>query len=360
MGGDEAKSNLDKFMEEDSCGLVRMSEVEAHAPEFFWWPYLRLGNINLLRGNGGAGKTSLTFALAAAISKGVQPMEMPGRLNISEPGTVIYLGSEDDLPEYKSMLDSNGAEASNILIPKSQIPTLGEIVTIEKMIRTFKAVLLVIDPIQALLPDGVDMNKSNQIRPLLDGLRSVCRQTGCTALILEHLNKMTKTANAYRGSGSMDFYNASRSVMIAGWTADGHRACGHLKSNGAAYGPAIMFDITDCGRLVWRGGDAMVGGEDIVTTRAQTTPPDVPNPYGLLAKKLAEGQGRWEGTANEAITRGPEFGIKEVFSSEAFGRFINRGELDAYGIQATKRRARRGTVYSLEVLRPDDKTDKED
>lgn len=354
MGGDEAKSALDEFMNEGSCGLIRMSEVEAHPPEFLWWPFLRLGNLNLLRGNGGSGKTSLTFALAAAISKGVQPMGMPGRLNIDGPGVTIYLGSEDDLPEYKTMLDANGANSNHILLPTSRIPTLGEISTIEKMIRTYKATMLVIDPVQALLPDGVDMNRSNEIRPLLDGLRTVCRQTGCTVLVLEHLNKSTKSANVFRGSGSMDFYNAARSVLITGWTSEGQRACGHLKSNGAAYGPAILFDIADGGRLIWRGGDSTIDGEDIETARARVAPPDAPNPNGLLARKLVEEHGFWEGTANEGVTRAPEFGLNEVFSAEAFGRFIKKGEnLKPYGVTARRRRANRGAVYSLEVLQRD-------
>ena len=346
---------LDEYMKEedkkkaDSCGLVRMSQIEAHDPEFLWWPYLRLGNLNLLRGNGGSGKTSLTFALAAAISKGVQPAEMPGQLNVDRPGIVIYLGSEDDLPEYRAMLDRNGADPNNILIPSAHIPTLGEMSTIEMMIRRFAATMIVVDPVQALLPDGVDMNKSNQVRPLLDDMRRVCRETGCTALILEHLNKMTKSANAYRGSGSMDFYNASRSVLIAGWTPDGQRVCGHLKSNGANFGPGILFDIDKNGRLAWGGGDSTIGGEDVETTkpRAKIT---APNPYGFLTQKLIEKDGHWKGTPAQAISLASELGVNGVVSPEGFGKFLKQ-DLTQFGARATKQRAGRGTIYSLEAYK---------
>ena len=268
-------------------------------------------------------------------------------MSSSKPGIVIYLGSEDDLPEYRAMLDANGADADNILIPDSHIPTLGEIATLEKMVRTFSATLLVIDPVQALLPDGVDMNKSNQIRPLLDGLRSVCRETGCTALILEHLNKMTKSANTYRGSGSMDFYNASRSVLMAGWTEDGHRACGHLKSNGAAYGPCILFQIDDGGHLVWCGGDQSISGEDIEATRPKEAINPAPNPYEVLVYAIANQRGPWEGTASQAIAISPSLGVGGASSPESFGRFVRTHKVA--GVKCTSKSTNKGTVYRLEV-----------
>ena len=344
---------LDEYMKEDlkkdSCGLVRMSQIEARDPEFLWWPYLHYANLNLLRGNGGSGKTSLTFALAAAISRGEQPAGMPGRLNMDRPGIIIYFGGEDAPEEYRAKLDRNSADPDNILIPSEHIPTLGEIDVIEKMIRSFAATMIIIDPVQALLPEGVDLNKSNQIRPILDGLRGVCRRTGCTALIIEHLNKMSKAANIYRGSGSMDFYNASRSVLIAGWTSDGQRACGHLKSNNADFGPCILFSIDKEGLFVWGGGDSTIGGEDVATTRprAKIT---VPNPYGLLAQRLIEKDGHWKGTPTQAVSLAPELGVNGVVSPEGFGKFLKQDRAQ-FGARATKQRAGRGTVYSLEAYR---------
>lgn len=336
---------LDEFIQETNCGLVRMSDIEPHEPEFLWYPYLRRGNLNLLRGNGGSGKTSFCFAFAAAISNGKQPEQMPGRLNIDRPHAVIYLGTEDDQPEYRAMLDRQGADASNILMPSGHVPTLGEIVTIEAMIRKFDASMLIVDPVQALLPDGVDMNKSNEVRPILDSLREVCRKTGCTALILEHLNKATKSANAYRGSGSMDFYNASRSVLITGWTPDGNRACGHLKSNGAAYGNAIIFDIEQGGRFVWAQSDPTISGEDIITTRPRDLRSNVRNPYNILINALIE-NGAWEGTASEAVSLAASFGIHDYLSSEGFGKAIKGTYIP--GVRCTSRRASRGTIYRLE------------
>lgn len=332
---------LDTFMAEDACGLIRLSTVDPHDPAFIWRPYLRMGNINDLRGNGGSCKTSLSLALSAAITKGIQPEGMPGRLNVDRSRTVIYLGTEDDLPEYRSMLDRQGANVDNVLMPSGHVPTLGEFSVIEKMIRRYDAALVIVDPVQALLPLGVDMNRANDIRPILDGLRDVARRTGCTVLLLEHLNKATKAANAYRGSGSMDFYNGSRSVLITGWTPEGRRACGHLKSNGAPYGPAILFDIDHTGRLIWQGGDPSLDGEDILTTRVQKAAP-VPNPYQLLIDALPR---PWEGTPSEAVALAPSFGISGATSPESFAKAVRA----TAGLKYSSRRTGRGTIYRLEA-----------
>lgn len=338
---------LDKYLAESTCGLVSMATVEPHAPEFLWHPYLRRANLNLLRGNGGSGKTSLCFGLAAAISNGSQPAGMPGRLDLHGPRAVIYLGAEDGLPEYRNMLDRQGAKAEEVYVPNGSLPTLANTVLLESMIVSVKAALLIVDPVQALLPEGVDMNRANEIRPVLDGLRGVCRRTGCTVLLLEHLNKATKTANTYRGSGSMDFFNGSRSVLVTGWTPDGKRACGHLKSNGAAYGPAILFDIGPGGRLDWRGGDASMTGEDILTTRPRETASLAPNPYALLIAALPAETGVWEGTAAQAIGLAASLGIDGATSPEAFGKAVRTLPVDS--VRCTARRTNRGNVFRLEV-----------
>lgn len=355
-------SNVDSFIknkmqvQEDvlsplpTVDLIRMSDVEPREPEFLWFPYLRLDNLNLLRGNGGSGKTSLCFALTAAISNGLQPANMPGVLNIDRPHTVIYLGTEDDQPEYRAMLDRQGADPNNVIMPSGRVPTLGEVATIEAMIRQTQAALLIVDPVQALLPDGVDMNKSNEVRPILEGLRDVCRRANCTALLLEHLNKATKAANTYRGSGSMDFFNASRSVLITGWTPEGGRTCGHLKSNGAAYGQSIIFEIDSKGRFVWADSDPTIGGEDILTTR-MTSKNGLQNPYELLIKGLASGAMAWEGTASEAVSLAPQYGVSGALSGEGFGKALK--SLNVAGVTCTAHRTSRGNIYRIEGAKHD-------
>ena len=100
--------------------LVSLSEVEEKEPEWLVWQYIPKGQINLLAGDGGSGKTTSWCGLAAAVSKGTRaffeaegPNENPfaGR----EPQKVMFFSSEDSL-EYtlKARLRKAGANLDNI------------------------------------------------------------------------------------------------------------------------------------------------------------------------------------------------------------------------------------------------------
>jgi len=88
----------------------------------------------------------------------------------------------------------------------------------------------------------------------LDGLREVCRSTDCTCIIIEHLNKCTKMKAAYRGIGTVDIINASRSAIFVGYhpSEAGKRAAVHIKAN-AGYGDSIAFQIGIDGAFQWCG-----------------------------------------------------------------------------------------------------------
>ena len=159
-------------------------------PKFLWEPYLRLNNLNIVRGDGGAGKTMLVLAILAAITRGKAPDGMPGILHC-EASNVLYLGAEDDLEDYRHRLDLCGCDTRRVFTSRT-LPNLGFLEAMERLIRESSAKAVVLDPIQAFLPPGADMNRANEMRPLLDGLRALCRRTACTAILVEHCNKLSK------------------------------------------------------------------------------------------------------------------------------------------------------------------------
>lgn len=335
--GEAARPLLEKY------GMTSAADVDPEPPRFLWYPYLRLANLNILRGHGSTGKTSLAFALASAITRGIQPAGMPGELRIGEPGRVLYLGAEDDPGSYRCMLDRQNADPANVYMsdPAANGATIANITqasALRDLIAELKIVLLIVDPIQAYL-GSADMNKSSEVRPVLDGLRVVCREMNCTALLIEHLNKMTKAENVMRGSGSMDFFNAARSVLITGWTADGRRACGHLKANGSPLGPAILFDFNADGRLEWRYGDPAIEGKDIETSNPSKRQSQPVNVNAMLIQRIVEQYGAWRGSPARAIGLAPSLGINLPVSPESLGSFLNKGS-QVPGIEIIKDKAR--------------------
>ena len=340
---------------QDDFSLVCMSDVEAKPADFLISPYVRLHNLNLVRGDGSTGKTTLVMSVVAALTTNTQPDAMPGVMNIDTPQTVVYLCGEDELETYAALLKAQGADTDRVFMPRRNVPTLAQLDVIGSMIQGVGADILVIDPIAQFLPQQLDMNRSNHIRPVMEQLRDICRRHHCTTIMVEHLNKQQKTDNVYRGSGSMDIFNASRSVLITGYDRDGNSVCGHLKSNGAAPGPAIRFEIvsTDNGapRLNWLGADEEIDGANVCPSkprfskRRKAIESRTANYMQLLSALV--GETFWEGRTAEAIERAKALGITGDFTAEGLGRFLATTKLKGIRI-ASRRHTSSGTRYRLE------------
>lgn len=104
-----------------AINLVSLDKVEEKEPEWLIKDYLPKNQITILAGDGGAGKTSVWCALAAAVSSGNRSFlehgetENPFTGQFKEPGKVLFFSSEDSA-EYtlKRRLRRNGAKLENI------------------------------------------------------------------------------------------------------------------------------------------------------------------------------------------------------------------------------------------------------
>jgi RecA-family ATPase len=85
----------------------------------------------------------------------------------------------------------------------------------QALIRT-KAKLLILDPIQAYLGGGMDMNRANEARDMTKRLAALAEKYKCAILLIGHMNKAAGNKAAYRGMGSIDFYAVARSVLLIG------------------------------------------------------------------------------------------------------------------------------------------------
>ena len=104
--------------------LMSFGEVQAVPPKYLWEPYLRLDNLNIVRGDGGAGKTMLVLAILAAITRGEAPQGMPGILRC-DASNVIFLGNEDEPEAYRHRLDLCGCIAGRVYTKRdAPLPTL--------------------------------------------------------------------------------------------------------------------------------------------------------------------------------------------------------------------------------------------
>ena len=253
-------------MEENTeLKLINMSDVQAEEIKWLWYPFIAYGKMTIVQGDPGDGKSTLVLNIAAKLSRGER---LEPEMNIDKPVNVIYQTAEDGLADtVKPRLEQAGADCSRISIIDESEKSLSMIdERIEKAIIAAEAGLLILDPIQAYLGGGTDMNRANEARELTKRLGGIAERTGCAIVLIGHMNKGSGAKAAYRGMGSIDFFAVARSVMLIG-RIEGHpdmRAVIQIKNNLAPFGHPKAFELTQDG-FHWIGNyeitaDEVLGG----------------------------------------------------------------------------------------------------
>ena len=245
--------------------LIRMSEVQSQEIEWLWYPFIPYGKLTIIQGDPGDGKTTLVLNIAAGLSKGIGIDET---MQVSEPMNIIYQTAEDGLADtVKPRLESAGADCQRIVVIDESEKSLSMIdKRIEEAIINTNARLLILDPIQAYLGGGMDMNRANEARDMTKKLGLLAEKYKCAIVLIGHMNKATGNKAAYRGMGSIDFFAVARSVLLVG-RVEGQpntRAVAQIKNNLAPLGRSKAFKLEE-GGFQWMGdyeitADELLGG----------------------------------------------------------------------------------------------------
>src|SRR5215475_12167913 len=197
--------------------------VDTIAPEQVFWLWRRripLGNLTILDGDPGLGKTALTLDLAARLSSG---RPLPDDDRIASPTGVVLINAEDGLADtIRPRLDAAGADCRQIVAFDLQhLPILPrDVPLLREAIRDIAASLVVIDPIMGLIAAAFDAYRDQDVRLVLNPLTALAQETGCAILPVRHLTKSPGPKALYRGSGSIAFAAAARSLLVLGEDPD--------------------------------------------------------------------------------------------------------------------------------------------
>ena len=245
--------------------MIRMSEVQSQEIEWLWYPFIPYGKLTIIQGDPGDGKTTMVLNLAAKLSKGEALDE---NMKVTEPVNVIYQTAEDGLADtVKPRLELAGADCERIIVIDESDKSLSMVdERLEQAIVRTGARLLILDPIQAYLGGGMDMNRANEARDMTKKLGALAEKTKCAIILIGHMNKASGNKAAYRGMGSIDFFAVARSVLLVG-RVEGEpntRAVVQIKNNLVAFGHPKAFALSEEG-FQWIGDyeitvDEVLGG----------------------------------------------------------------------------------------------------
>lgn len=236
--------------------LVTMSEVEEKEPEWLINGYIPKGQITIIAGDGGTGKTFVWVDTVAAVSSGGRaffekiPEGSFGEL-MRAPANVLFFSSEDSIEiTLKRRLRKAGADLSRIYSISLKDPRFTDIKfnapILMALISEYKPALVIFDPLQAFIPSSVQMSQRNAMRQIMNPLIALGEKFGTTFLIVCHTNKRAGCYGRNRVSDSSDIWDVSRSVLICGHTNEnGIRYLSHEKSNYGELNETALFSLRD-------------------------------------------------------------------------------------------------------------------
>lgn len=215
--------------------------------DWYWFPYIPVGKLTILGGDPGQGKSFITTALAAAASKG-DPLPGQGE-GTGEITRTLMFTAEDALDDtVVPRLVSMQADLTQIdLFDRPFSLDDAGIAGMKRMIQQGGYTLVVIDPIVAYLGAKMDMNRANEVRPILRALYDLAAELNIALVMVRHMRKMpagTKGGKAiYNGMGSIDFTAAARSELQVDEGSNGQMYLNHIKANSGGKGKSVEYRI---------------------------------------------------------------------------------------------------------------------
>ncbi len=209
---------------EEALGLF-LSEIEAQEVRWLWEKRIPLGKITILDGDPGMGKSLLAINIAACVSAGhPMPDGTPGI-----QGGVILIAPEDGAGDtLRPRLEAAGGDPSQVLllnlvegldakkvrVNDRPFSLSHDLEVLEAEIKRTKAVLVVLDPLTAVLGRRLDASRDQDVREVFTPLAQLAERANCAILIIRHLSKGASHNALYRGAGSIGIIAAARTGLI--------------------------------------------------------------------------------------------------------------------------------------------------
>ena len=204
--------------------VTNMADVKMRRALFLWWPYLPLGQVVIVAGAPGHGKSQLAAMIASLASRG----ELIG--DVTEPSRVLMMCAEDDLattvaPRLMAVnADMRLIDSINVvtdfpggLTSTGMIKLPGDYESVQAWAsRHLNARLVVMDPVASFFDRSHSTLINQDVRDAFDPMVAIAQTYGVTIVIVLHLNKSESRDFASRIAESHGFQALARSVLALG------------------------------------------------------------------------------------------------------------------------------------------------
>lgn len=280
-----------------------LTEVTEKPVDYIWRGRIARGEITLLSGNPGEGKSFVTVKAAADFSCGRVPVtgeKCPVLrtlyvTNENDPEHVLHARFRLAGGDFRHFAVVEGAENAD---GNSTGISFADLTLVERAIEKNKIDLVVFDPLQSYFGSSADFHKASETRPLMDNVVRLAKKYNIGVVIIRHLSKASGGRAIHRGIGSIDFSACVRIEFIIGTCADepNNRHMLTVQNKIGKPAPGLRFAIEDVkekhadnAKLVWKGESKCTLGDLTApekTTQAQT---GVTRAREFLKKQLAAG-----------------------------------------------------------------------
>lgn len=232
--------------------LVSAAGIKPKRARWLWHHKIPLGELTLLAGREGIGKSTVAYTIVADITRGTlrgQPRSTPRNCVIaatedSWEHTIVprLMAAGADLNRVFriEVIDAVGRETV-LTLPKDLEQT-------EHVLTEHRVALLLLDPLMSRLSATLDTHKDSEVRQGLEPLVEIGHRTGTSILGLIHVSKATTRDPLTAVMGSRAFAAVARAVVFAmSDPADRQTTLlGLAKSNlGPSNLPTMTFTIHD-------------------------------------------------------------------------------------------------------------------
>lgn len=274
--------------------LTRASAFRPARVHWGWAARMPIGEITLIPGREGIGKSLFLAWLAAQLTRGTLPGEFLGRSS-----SVLYVASEDSW-RYTITPRLIAADADLDLVyrvdtieadEEGRLTLPADCDALADAARDVSAAAVMLDPVISLIDENLSVNQSQQLRRALEPLRRAAEKAAVIMPALAHFNKATDVDLLSKIPGSRAWVEVARAAFAMGEDLENDDTernflAQQVKNNlGRIDLPTLTYKIEEVmiptddgaasvGRLVWTG-ESMSNVADQLSRRPERRSRDV-------------------------------------------------------------------------------------